>query len=218
MPDLPRPQPPRVVIIGAGGHAKVIIEALRAAGFPSPLGLIDPRPAGETVLGVAVLGGDEMLEGLRTSGAGAAVVALGNNALRLRVGDKLVAMGFSLPPLVHPAAQLSPSAELEEGAVVMARACLGPDARIGRLAIVNTNAVVEHDNRIGQAAHVAPGCALAGNVTVGDRALVGVGSAVRPGITIGADAVIGAGSAVVRDVPPDAVVAGAPARSLSRGA
>ncbi|WP_426955882.1 acetyltransferase [Muricoccus radiodurans] len=209
------PHPPRLVVIGAGGHAKVVIEALRAAGFPEPLGLVDPHPPAPVVLGLPVLGGDEALERLRAEGTDAAVIALGGNGLRLRIGDRLVGMGFALPSVVHPAAQISPSATVAEGAVVMARACLGPDARVGRLAIVNTNAVVEHDNEIGEGAHVAPGCALAGNVTVGARALVGVGSAVRPGVTIGADAVIGAGSAVVRDIPPGARVGGAPAMPLA---
>ncbi|WP_458095438.1 acetyltransferase [Roseomonas sp. WA12] len=216
MPDPSSPDRPRVVIIGAGGHAKVVIEALRAAGFPMPLGLIDPHPPAAEVLGLPVLGGDELLERLRAEGAAAAVVALGGNALRQRVGDRLAALGYALPAVLHPAVQLSPSATVEEGAVIMARACLGPDARIGALAIVNTNAVVEHDNILGPAAHIAPGCALAGNVTVGERALVGVGSAVRPGITIGADAVVGAGSAVVRDVPPGARVGGAPAKVLGQ--
>ena len=216
MPEPSRPNPPRVVIIGAGGHAKVVIEALRAAGFPPPLGLVDPHPPTPEVLGLPVLGGDELLEHLRAEGAEAAVVALGGNALRQRVGERLAALGYALPAVVHPAAQLSPSALVGEGAVIMARACLGPDSRVGRLAIVNTNAVVEHDNLLGPAAHVAPGCALAGNVTVGERALVGVGSAVRPGITIGADAVVGAGSAVVRDVAPVARVGGAPAAPLGQ--
>lgn len=212
LPDLPR-----VVIIGGGGHAKVVIEALRAAGFPPPLGILDPRPPAPEVLGVSVLGGNELLGRLREEGACDAVVALGDNRLRQEMGGRLAALGFRLPPVLHPASYRSPTAEVMKGAVVMARACLGTDALVGPLAIVNTGAVVEHDNRLGPAAHVAPGCALAGSVVVGDRALVGVGSSVRPGIVIGADAVVGAGSAVVQDVPPGARVGGAPARVLGPG-
>ena len=204
----------RTIVLGAGGHAKVVLEAIRAAGQLDIVGLLDAELAGTAVLGATVLGGDDLLPGLRASGVACAVVALGSNAVRERVGARLRELGFTLPPVLHPAAQVSPSARIEEGAVIMARACIGPLAWVEALAIINTNAVVEHDNAIGRAAHIAPGTALAGTVTVGARALVGVGSAVRPGIRIGADCVIGAGSAVVADVPAGAVVAGSPARPL----
>lgn len=206
----------RLVLVGAGGHAKVVLEAVRAAGLGEVVGLVDPAPNAGPVLGAPVLGGDEVLPRLRAEGVGA-VVALGGNALRERVGLRLREMGFALPAVVHPSALVSPSARVSEGAVVMARAVVGAETLVGELAIVNTGAVLDHDNRLGRAAHVAPGCALAGNVLVGDRALVGVGSAVRPGTRIGADAVVGAGSAVVREVPAGATVGGAPARPLRRG-
>ena len=206
----------RLVVIGAGGHAKVVIEAIRAAAVGEVAGLIDPAPAAPKLLGVPVLGGDEMLARLRGEGIGAAVVALGENALRERTGHRLRELEFVLPCVIHPAALISPTASLGDGTVIMAAAVVGTETVIGRLAIVNTGAVVDHDNRIGIAAHVGPACGLAGNVHVGDRALIGVGSAVRPGIRIGADAIVGAGAAVVADVPDRGVVGGVPARALRR--
>lgn len=206
----------RMVVIGAGGHAKVVIEAIRAGGLGEIRGLIDPAPATQNVLGLPVLGGDEMLPELMAQDITVAVVALGNNAVRQRIGAKLRAFGFALPAIVHPSALISPSARLGEGVVVMARAVVGTEAMVGDFAIINTSASIDHDNVIAAAAHVAPGCALAGNVAVGERTLVGVGSAVRPGVTIAADVVVGAGSAVVSDIPAGITVAGAPARPLVR--
>lgn len=205
-----------MIVIGAGGHAKVVIEAIRAGGLGELRGLIDPAPVAQNVLGVPVLGGDEMLPVLKAQDISVAVVALGNNAVRQRIGAKLRAMGFALPAIVHPTALISPSARLGEGVVVMARAVVGTETTVGDLAIINTSASIDHDNVIAAAAHVGPGCALAGNVTVGERTLVGVGSAVRPGVTIGDDVVVGAGSAVVSDVPARVTIGGAPARPLVR--
>jgi UDP-perosamine 4-acetyltransferase len=203
-----------LVIVGAGGHAKVVIEVFRALGGFRLVGLVDPAPPGGTVLGLPVLGGDEMLPALRREGVEAAFVALGHNRVRQRIGAELAGLGYALPVAVHPSALVSPSARIGAGAVVMARAVVGTETEVGDLAIVNTGAVIDHDNVIGAAAHVAPGCALAGVVRVGERSLVGVGSAVRPGIRIGADVTVGAGSAVVADVPDGLRVGGAPARPL----
>jgi sugar O-acyltransferase (sialic acid O-acetyltransferase NeuD family) len=203
----------RVVVIGAGGHAKVVTEAVRAM-CGEVVGLIAPSPANPVVLGAAVLGGDEVLPDLRAQDLEAIVVALGNNRVRESVGDQVQRLGFALPTIVHPSALIPPSAQMGTGVVVMARAVVGTEVIIGGLAIVNTGAVIDHDNRLGTAAHVSPGCALAGNVCVGDRTLIGVGSAVRPGVRIGADVTVGAGSAVVSDVPDRASVGGTPARLL----
>jgi UDP-perosamine 4-acetyltransferase len=211
-----RESAPRLVVIGAGGHAKVVIEAIRAAAMGEVAGLIDPAPAAPRLLGVPVLGGDEMLERLRGEGIGGAVVALGDNALRERIGRRLRELEFVLPCVIHPAALISPSAGIADGTVIMAAAVVGAETVIAHLAIVNTGAVVDHDNWIGIAAHVGPACGLAGNVHVGDRAQLGVGSAVRPGIRIGTDAIVGAGAAVVTDVPDGGLVGGVPARALRR--
>jgi UDP-perosamine 4-acetyltransferase len=200
--------------MGAGDHAKVVLETLWAVGTFDVVGLLDPHPTNLEVLGVPVLGGDELLPGLLREGVGAAVVAIGSNIRRQQVGQHLLAMGFALPFVAHPSAIISPSARIGQGAVVMAKAVVGTLAIIGDLAIINTGAIVEHDNLIGRGVHIGPGTILAGRVSVGDRTLVGVGSAVRPGISIGQDSIVGAGSAIVADVPSGVIVAGTPARRL----
>jgi len=205
----------RIVVVGAGDHAKVVLEVLWAMGGFDVAGLLDPHPTCVEVLGVPVLGGDELLPGLLRQGVAAAVVAVGTNLRRQKIGQSLLAMGFALPVVAHPSAILAPSATIAGGTVVMARAVVGTLANIGEFALINTGAIVEHDNQIGQAAHIAPGAVLAGRVRVGQRALVGVGSAVRPGISIGDDSIVGAGSAVVSNVPPGSIVFGTPARIQS---
>lgn len=205
-----------IVVVGAGNHAKVVLEALWAMDTFEVVGLTDPSTSCLEVLGVPVLGGDILLPGLFAQSVSSAVVAIGSNSQRQQIGLSLLAMGFTLPAVVHPSALISPSATIGQGAVVMARAVVGTLARVGELAIINTGAIVEHDNNIGRSAHIAPGTALAGGVRVGDRAMVGIGSAVLPDISIGDDSIVGAGSVVVVDVPSGVTVAGAPARILLR--
>jgi UDP-perosamine 4-acetyltransferase len=204
-----------IIVIGAGGHAKVVIEALRAMGR-TVTGLIAPAPVGTLVLGVPVLGNDSMLPRLRAEGIADAVLGVGDNRVRDALAEHLLALGFDLPPVLHPAAWISPSSVLGAGVVVLQQAAVSAETVFGRAALINSGAVVEHDSEIGGAAHVAPGCALAGHVRVGARTLVGIGSVVRPEIVIGSDAIVGAGSVVVFDVPAGATVMGCPARPGTR--
>lgn len=204
-----------IVVIGAGGHAKVIIEAIRAA-EGTVLGVLDPHPPAEAILGAPVLGSDDDLERLRDEGIRHAFVAIGKNSLREKIGKRVEALGMTMPAVVHPTASVSPSAMIGAGAIIMVKAVVGVETVINPLGIVNTGAVMDHDNHLGIAGHVAPGCALAGNVHVGDRAFIGVGSSVRPNTRIGADAMVGAGSSVVSDIPPGLTVVGVPAKPLIR--
>jgi UDP-perosamine 4-acetyltransferase len=212
----PPPSPPRIVLLGAGGHGKAVLDLLRALGPDrfAVVGLVDAAPRVAQVLGVPVLGDEAELPRLRAEGIAHAVPAIGDNAARVAAAGRLRALGFGLPALVHPSAVVGAGIVQGEGVVVMARAVIGPEARIGDLALINTGAIVEHDCVVGEAVHVAPGAILAGAVWVGAGALVGAGASVRPGLRIGADAVIGAGAAVAADTPARARVAGVPARPI----
>jgi UDP-perosamine 4-acetyltransferase len=204
-----------LLILGGGGHAKVVIDVARAAGF-APAGILDPAPSSDEVLGVPVIGDDGRAEELFAAGHRQAFVALGDNRTRRRIGLRLLEIGFDLPPLVHPAAIVSPSAGLGAGVCVMPLAAINAGARIGDLAIVNTGAIVEHDCVLGGASHVAPGSTLGGGCFIGAEVLFGVGAAARPGTRIADGTVVGAGSAVACDIGPRMVVGGAPARPLTR--
>ncbi len=205
----------QLVIVGAGGHAKVIVDLLRAA-HPSLelIGFTDLDPSARAVMGLPVLGDDRELSGLRAAGVAYAFAALGDNAVRSRMGARLQDLGFRLPNAVSPRAAISPAARLGQGVAVMAGAVINADAAIGDLAIVNSGAVVEHDSHIGAAAHVGPGCAVAGGVRIGERTLLGVGASVVPGVTIGADVVVGAGASVTDDLPDGVRALGVPARAV----
>lgn len=201
------------MVIGAGGHAKVVIDSLNAMNeqILCCVGAVDsPDKCG----GVDVLKGDHHLEALRRQGYDRAFVAIGSNQRRSEVAARVGTLGFQMVNALHPGAIVSSSVRLGAGIAIMAGAVVNAEAEIDDLAIINTGATVDHDCRIGRAVHVGPQCALAGNVTVGDGAFLGIGTVVIPGIAIGRDAIVGAGAVVVADIPAGAKVAGVPARAM----
>jgi UDP-perosamine 4-acetyltransferase len=201
-----------VVVLGAGGHAKVVIELIRAEGGYDVVALLDADTTPRQVLGVPVVGDDAALERLRGEGIAHAFVALGGNALRVKVAAAARKLGYELINAVSPSAVISPTARLGAGVAVMAGAVVNAESRLDDLAILNTRASVDHDCVLGEACHVAPGSALAGGVTVGREAFLGAGTVVIPGIRIGEGAVIGAGACIVKDIPPRVLALGTPAR------
>jgi UDP-perosamine 4-acetyltransferase len=204
-----------VLIVGGGGHSKVVIEIFRSTGH-EPAGILDPHTKERHVLGVTVMGGDDKAEELFESGYRYAHVAIGENALRRRIGDRLKHIGFTLMNALHPSAVISPSAEIGDGVAVMANAVINAKARVADFVIVNTGAIVEHDCSVGIATHVAPRSVMGGNVVLDDGVLFGIGAVARPLSRIGARAVVGAGAVVIGVIEADAIVAGSPARLLKR--
>ena len=214
--SLPINPVPECVILGGGGHARMLIDCLDLAADPWQFAVLDADRSlwGKTVLGVRVLGNDELLEKLASSGTKRFIVALGgtgDNRPRQKIFEE--ACGLNLTPMSirHSSAVVSRSAEILEGSQLLPSCVVNTGARIGVNVIINSGAVVEHDCTIGDHAHVATGAVLAGAVVVGKAAHIGAGAVVRQGIRIGDGALVGAGAVVIRDVPDGAVVIGVPA-------
>lgn len=203
-----------VIVVGAGGHAKVVIDALRQCG-EEIAGLVDDDDAkiGTRVMELPVLGGDNFLS---ERGLGPIRLATGVAApyRRAVIFRRFKELGFAFVNVIHPSAVVSKSADIGEGTQIMAGAVVQPDVRIGENTLVNTRASVDHDCILGAHVHVAPGATLAGRVGVGDICHIGAGATVLENIRVGIGCTIGAGAVVIRDVADGVTVAGVPARPM----
>lgn len=198
-----------LVVFGAGGHAVSVAEVARSAGW-RVLAFVDAQREGTTLLGLPVIGrADAML----AAGA-AAVVAIGDNAVRQRVAGDLAARapGTRFPTLVHGSASVSSYAALGPGTVVAQNASVGAAARIGAFCIVNTAASVDHETVMEDFASIAPGAVTGGRAMIGLRSAVSIGAVVKHGVVIGPDSVLGANSYLHADLPEGRVAYGSPAR------
>lgn len=204
-----------VVVYGASGHARVLIDLMRLGSELFPVGALDDGGA-EEILGVPVLGSSALLGKLREEGFELAALGIGsvqNHAKRAGYFDKLVAAGYAVPNLVHPRAMVEPSVTMGTGNQIFAGAIVGSAAKLGDNTIINSGTVVSHDCVIGSNTHVSPGAILAGAVHVGENTLIGMGVTVYLGVHIGRNVVIANGSHIMKDVPDGAVVrAGQPTR------
>jgi acetyltransferase EpsM len=208
--------PMAIVIYGGGGHGKKLIDLIRFLEGYRITGIIDDGLAASsaggsqpTVMGLAVLGGREVLpelfaEGVRLAANG--MGGIGRPEVRLKVSQRLAKAGFVCPPLVHPRAFVEPSATLSPGVQVFPNAYVGSEARLGRDVIVNNGAIVSHDCQLGDFANIAPGALIAGEVHIGDEVLIGMGATVTLGVKIGRRARLGNGSTIKAEVPENAIV------------
>jgi sugar O-acyltransferase (sialic acid O-acetyltransferase NeuD family) len=207
-----------IIIIGAGGHAKVVADALAVAGTDI-LGFTDANPTkwGTQVNGWPVLGGDEVISSrapdsvLLVNGVGSA----GSVASRRDTYLKFRSLGYQFMTVIHPRAVVSPHAVLGQGAQLMACAVVQPSAVIGENSIINTSAVIEHDCRIGAHCHIAPGVSISGGVCVGSETHIGTGSSIIQNVEIGAQCLVAAGSVVVGSHGSGLKLRGIPARPVT---
>jgi len=209
-----------LLILGAGGHAKVVAETALISCAASHVAFLDDRSTfpdwNPPVLGWPVIGSLSCsLQPATQAKFDSAVVAIGGAATRLLWIQQLQAAGYFLPVLVHPTAWISPSAKIARASVVFAHAAVQAQASIGIGAILNTGCSVDHDAHLAEGVHICPGARLAGEVQVGARSWIGIGASVIQQVRIGSDVTVGAGAAVLRDLPDGISAVGVPARILS---
>lgn len=207
----------RILIFGASGHAKVVIDVVEKQDIMRIGFLADDNTElhGHEFCGYPVKGDRHSLLNQVTGTGMRFIVAVGKNQTRAEIANWLELHGISAaPPAIHPSAQLARGAVIGVGTVLMAGSVVNSDSVIGRNSIVNTGAGIDHDCIIGDAVHIAPGATLCGGISVGDGALIGAGAVLLPNIRIGKNAIIGAGSVVLNDVPESVTVVGNPARKL----
>ena len=211
----------KIVGLGAGGHAKVILDILSFHHEFQVVGLTaaDPAAVGQLVLGVPILGNDDILPRLLREGVSGAFIGVGSVGdcrVRRRLFEMASRLGFQIINAIHPHASVARSARLGDGVAIMAQAVVNPDVWLGDNVIVNTGAQLDHDCRVGDHVHIAPGAHISGGVRMDDCVHVGVGATIIQGVHVGEGALVGAGAVVLRDVPPRTTVFGVPARVIER--
>lgn len=203
-----------VLIIGAGGHAAVVADALLAAG-ETVLGFTDAEPSrhGQLLCGKPVLGGDELLA-QHTPGALRLANGIGGTrtgSARAAIQRRLENQGWRFTEVRHPSCVVSPFARICAGAQLLARSVVQAGADIGAGSIVNTAAVIEHDSKLGEFVHASPGAIVCGNVSIGAHSHIGAGAVVRQGVTLGEHTLVAAGAVVIKDFKGAGTLVGTPA-------
>ena len=207
----------KLAILGAGGHAKVILDAaLLMKQWDEIIFLDDSHNGNKEFMSYPLIGGIRQLGQTVLPKEYDVVIAVGNNHIRAKLYDQAKKLGFHLPCIYHPSASIIRFTDIEEGSVFFAQTVVNAGSKIGKCTIVNTSASVDHDCLLGDFVHISPGANLGGNTNVGDYSWIGIGSCTRHGIDIGSQCMIGAGAVVVKNIPDSTTVVGNPAQVLEK--
>lgn len=206
----------RIVLLGGGGHARVLIDLIRLSGKYEIAGILDTQiEKGTLILNVPVLGDDDLLAGLYKKGITNACIGIGSTRGNSRRGElykKVKEEGLAVPYLVHQRSIVPESIKISEGVQIIAGVIIQTGSSIGKNTIINTGAIIEHDCIIGRNVHICPGVVICGSSTVGDNSFVGAGAIVKQEMKIGRGTTVGAGALVINDLPDGVTVKGVPAR------
>ncbi len=206
----------RVLLIGGGGHCKVVISQLKKLTEFEIVGIVDNcKPIDSLVLGIKVIGKDVDLKNFYEKGIKYALITVGSvkdNLKRAKLFEIVRKIGYKFSVVISPGALVDTSCIIKEGTVIMPGSIINVDSSIGKNCIINSGAIIEHDCKIGNHCHIAPGAHLSGDVGIGDLSFLGIGSTVIQGIKIAKNVTIGAGSVVTNDILDNRVVMGNPTR------
>jgi UDP-perosamine 4-acetyltransferase len=205
-----------IVVIGAGGHCRVILSVIKYRKDLNVVGIADRDPStrGEEISGSAIKYTMDELEDIYKSGIRHAALAIGDNSERKELFSKLLEIGFEIPTLIHPTALIEKDAVVGDGSLICMGAKIGTKVHIGKGCVVYTGSILDHEVRLGDYAYISPGCSIAGQVSIKEGSFIGLGSSIIEKISIGSNVTVGAGSVVIRDIPDNTVVAGVPAKKI----
>ncbi len=206
----------KIIIIGAGGQARVICEILSHDRNIRIVGFVDPvlKEPNEKILDLPVLGNFSVLPELIKKGVSGFIVGIGDNKLRAQRFQEVKNMGLEPVTAIHPNVHIASGVEIGSGTVISIGAIIARGVTIGDNVIINTGAIVEHDDIIEDNVHIGPGAVLAGKVTIKKGAFVGMRAVVKEYLTVGENAIVGAGAVVLEDIANNAVAVGIPARVI----
>lgn len=197
----------KVIILGAGGHAKVIADIIQKSGDDLIGFLDDNMDLPETIMGYPYLG--TITEAGKLKNDHSFIIGIGNNQIRKKIAEQLHLNWYTA---IHPHASIAMETTIGEGTVVMANAVINASSVIGRHCIINTAAVIEHDNRIGDFVHISPGATLCGTVCVGNMTHVGAGVVIKNNVSVCENTILGAGCTVINDIEKKGIYIGTPAK------
>lgn len=209
----------KIIIIGAGGHASVVIEIIEsmieAGNIIQIEGLLDDKEDITEFMGYKILDKIENIN-LYNDKNTEYIIAIGNNEIRKKIASTYKNLKYFTA--IHPTSSISKTSIIKYGSVVMPRVVINANSKIGSHVIINTGAIIEHDNNIGSFSHISPGATLCGGVEIGEETHIGANSTIIQYKKVGSKSTIGAGATVINDIESDVVATGCPAKSKNRGA
>lgn len=207
----------KIVLIGGGGHCKVVISILKKLDNFEILGIVDNYKAESLISGIKIIGTDDDLKDIYKNSIHNALITVGSikdNIKRYRLFNMAREIGYKFPVIFSPEAIVDENVKIDEGTVIMPGSIINIDSSIGKNCIINTGAIIEHDCKIGNHCHIAPGAHISGTVNIGELSFIGIGATIIQGIKIGKNVTIGAGSVVIKNIPDNVIALGNSAKII----